>query len=71
MGRNSMLTARFQQLQQSREYQALMAEVALACRNKGVEPLASVADNILRPIARDLSAQSGTGRIVIHLNVVG
>ena len=60
------------ELQKTPQYQRLLGVVSQVCSmNTGTrDPLAIVADAVLRDMARDLSAQSRTGRIILHINVV-
>jgi len=60
------------QLQNAPQYQQLLGLVSQVCsmNTETRDPLAIVADTILRDIARDLSNQSRTGRIILHINVV-
>lgn len=70
---NALLLQKVGLLQRSTEYKLLLETVASICSQSGGLPedlLATVADIVLRPVARDLS-DIVKGKIMLHIYVSG
>lgn len=71
---NALLLQKIGLLQRSTEYRLLLETAAAVCAQSGELPenaLATAADIVLRPIARDLSSLVRGSKVMLHMYISG